>query len=438
MAALADAPEPAKPELRTVQPEHLSSSQRALARQMSSVTAQPMRLPDLWAEQRSGILSRLAPDGGISVFIWCRPAAAPDMIFGAQLALGELGGLLTQVLRRESEESEEFCLALLDHAGNPVGKTLNGFAARWSAPYVSTEIGRALPRWEAAAFLLDPSAAGRAARSGRWRLGLLVVAVLAAALAGGALLWRDARRRALDARQKADFVSNVSHELRTPLTSIRMFSDLLANPDASPTPDKTRKYAEVISREASRLTRLINTVLDFSRFERGKAQLHCEELDLRTLTEELLDNYRPQIESAGFELRCELPADPLLVKGDRDRLAQVLLNLLSNAEKYGGGQRKEIAVTLHTDLQRNAAVLTVADRGPGVPKGKERRIFEKFFRAEDALASGVQGSGLGLTLARQIAQAHGGDVTCTRRDGGGSLFSVCIPLTSESHSPMPT
>jgi signal transduction histidine kinase len=115
----------------------------------------------------------------------------------------------------------------------------------------------------------------------------------------------------------------------------------------------------------------------------------------------------------------------MLVKGDRDALAQVLVNLLSNAEKYSG-DKKEIRVEL------SEAGLRVCDRGLGVPKGCEEKIFEQFFRAHDSLASGIEGSGLGLTLAQQIVRAHGGSIGYEPHEGGGSCFIVRIPHENEN------
>jgi signal transduction histidine kinase len=112
------------------------------------------------------------------------------------------------------------------------------------------------------------------------------------------------------------------------------------------------------------------------------------------------------------------------VKGDCDALAQIVLNLLSNAEKYSG-ERKEIRIEV--DRMDNMTEVRVMDRGSGVPAGSGEKIFEQFYRAHDALNSGIQGSGLGLTLSRQIARAHGGDVLYRARDGGGSVFTVRLP-----------
>jgi len=127
-----------------------------------------------------------------------------------------------------------------------------------------------------------------------------------------------------------------------------------------------------------------------------------------------------------------MPDNPALIKGDRDVLSQVVLNLLSNAEKYSGGAGKEIAVRItRSGVPVEHAALEILDRGMGVPKGCEERIFEKFYRADDSLDSGIEGSGLGLTLARQIVRAHGGDLACSQRDGGGAAFTCTLPAAKE-------
>src|SRR5262249_49671416 len=150
------------------------------------------------------------------------------------------------------------------------------------------------------------------------------------------------------------------------------------------------------------------------------------------LTRETVEMYRPHLEASGFTLRCEVPATPVFVHGDRDALAQVLVNLLSNAEKYSGDQ-KEITVRWGPAADSRVSV-NVLDRGLGVPPGCDEKIFEQFYRAHDSLDSGVQGSGLGLTLARQIARAHGGDITLERREGGGSCFILRMPVNHEDEN----
>jgi len=143
---------------------------------------------------------------------------------------------------------------------------------------------------------------------------------------------------------------------------------------------------------------------------------------------ETAETYRPNLEANGFKFDSLLPASTMLVDGDCDALAQVIVNLLSNAEKYSADQ-KEISLIVDQETAPLPHVkIQILDRGLGVPPGCEEKIFEQFFRAHDSLSSGIQGSGLGLTLARQIVRAHGGDVIYQQRIGGGSCFIVTLPL----------
>jgi len=274
-----------------------------------------------------------------------------------------------------------------------------------------------------------PATHPKAADSLKITMGLLIGLLLVAIAVGGWLVVADLKRQLLLARQKTDFVSNVSHELKTPLTSIRMFSELLAENRVNDE-GKRRQYLNIITAEAARLTRLINNVLDFARLERGEKKYSFARCDLAEVARESLEAYRPHLEAAGFRLTCLWPEESLWVNGDRDALAQVIVNLLSNAEKYSLEQ-KEITVELHwRDEPLPHAELLVMDRGSGVPPGAESRIFEQFYRAHDSLSSGIQGSGLGLTLARQIARAHGGDVTYAPRANGGSCFTLRLALSA--------
>jgi signal transduction histidine kinase len=272
-----------------------------------------------------------------------------------------------------------------------------------------------------AVYLRDPAQLTRSAQTLRLTLTLIIGLLMLAIGIGGALVVADVKRQLTLARQKTDFVSNVSHELKTPLTSIRMFSELLAEGKVN---DETRHrhFLQIITAETARLTRLINNVLDFARLERGDQQYNFANCDLGAVVRDTIEAYRPHLEANGFKVECEVPAEPVTVKGDADALAQVLVNLISNAEKYSG-ESKIILI----QLQKGDRAVKVLDRGPGVPHGCEKKIFEQFYRAHDSLASGIQGSGLGLTLARQIARAHGGDVIYEARAGGGSCFILSLP-----------
>jgi signal transduction histidine kinase len=377
----------------------------------------------LIGDEMEGVLARFLQNQ-LKVLFWHRSPQDPEVVFGAQVDLGGLVHRLEPVVRLDSSLAAEIAVALLDDTSRPKVLSHPDFKANWKRPFVSADIGEALPHWEIAVFMLNPARLAESARTLQLTVSLLILVLLLAIAVGSWLIVSDLKRQLTLARQKTDFVSNVSHELKTPLTSIRMFSELLAE-NRVEDPTRQKQFLRIITAETARLTRLINNVLDFARMERGEKTYKMERFDLRTVVEEICATYRPHLEEHGFALECVIPATPMLVKGDRDALAQVLVNLLSNAEKYSA-DKKEIRVELVADGLR------VCDRGLGVPKGCEQKIFEQFFRAHDSLASGIEGSGLGLTLAQQIVRAHGGSISYQPREGGGSCFSVRIPHENEN------
>ena len=183
------------------------------------------------------------------------------------------------------------------------------------------------------------------------------------------------------------------------------------------------QYLRIIVAEAERLTRLINNVLDFARLERKQKRYDFRPLDLHKVLARTWEGHELHLQEQGFTTSWQAAPPPYPVRGDEDALAQIIVNLLSNAEKYSA-DRKEIE--LHSYLTEDSIHVSVLDRGPGVPTGEEAKIFEAFYRANDSLASGIQGSGLGLTLAQRIAREHGGEITYQAREGGGSkLLCVC-------------
>jgi signal transduction histidine kinase len=235
----------------------------------------------------------------------------------------------------------------------------------------------------------------------------------------------ETRRQLALAQQKTDFVSNVSHELKTPLTSIRMFAELMLGGRSEPA--KQEQYLRIIMVEAERLTRLINTVLDFARLERRQHRFERRPIDLHGVIARVWETHEPQLRDRGFASHWEAAPSPYPVLGDADALTQVLVNLLSNAEKYSSGKKE---ITLRSTVDGRQIRVSVLDRGSGVPPGEEARIFEPFYRADDSLASGIQGAGLGLALARRLIVEHEGELICRARDGGGTEFTFKLPLAT--------
>ncbi len=252
-----------------------------------------------------------------------------------------------------------------------------------------------------------------------------ILGVLSLLLVGGLVLtYRSVSKEVALARLKSDFVSNVSHELRTPLALIRLYSETLELGRIK-AQDKVQEYYRIIRTESERLTALINNILDFSRIEAGRKEYEFRTTDMAELVTNTLDTYRGQIDEQGFKF--EQSIDPTIppVSVDREAIARSLVNLVNNALKYSD-QEKVLKVKLYrTD---SVLKLEVADRGIGISRSEHSKIFEKFYRAGDPLVHNTKGSGLGLSLVRHIAHAHGGEVEVESSPGNGSKFTLWLPL----------
>jgi signal transduction histidine kinase len=225
-------------------------------------------------------------------------------------------------------------------------------------------------------------------------------------------------------RVKSEIVSSVSHELRTPLASILGFSALMLERDLGP--DEMTRYLEVVRGEARRLASLLNDLLDLERVEQQNLELRVQEIDLNNLLSLQTTLYTAQ--SNAHEIRFEPTEELLLVRGDPDRLAQVVGNLLSNAIKYSpdGGD-----VRVRAALLGDEAWVWVRDHGLGIPTEHQGQIFTKFFRGDMGSERGIAGTGLGLVLARQIVEAHGGEVGFESEEDAGSTFWFWLPAPSQ-------
>jgi signal transduction histidine kinase len=258
------------------------------------------------------------------------------------------------------------------------------------------------------------------------RYNYTVLAALSLLMAGGIwLTYRNISREMKLARLKSDFVANVSHELRTPLALIRLYAETLELGRLT-AKEKYQEYFRIIREESERLTALINNILDFSRIEAGRKEYEFKETNLAELVRSTLESYRFQIQQHGFAFEENICADIPPLSVDREAIARSLLNLVNNALKYSKDQ-KYIGVRLY---RSNGSVnLEVCDHGIGIPANEHEKIFEKFYRCGDPLVHNVKGSGLGLSLVRHIARAHGGDVLVESAPEKGSKFTIALPMT---------
>ena len=263
------------------------------------------------------------------------------------------------------------------------------------------------------------------------RYNYIVLAALSVLMVGGIwLTYRNVSREMTLARLKSDFVANVSHELRTPLALIRLYAETLELGRLKEK-EKYQEYFRIIREESERLTALINNILDFSRIEAGRKEYEFQETNLGELVHSTLESYRFQIQQNGFAFEEKISPDIPPVKVDREAIARSLLNLVNNALKYSK-DRKFIGVSLYrSDSSIN---LEVRDSGIGIPANEQEKIFEKFYRCGDPLVHNVKGSGLGLSLVRHIARAHGGDVLVESSPEQGSKFTIALPFVANSQT----
>ncbi|MBE8525398.1 SpoIIE family protein phosphatase [Amycolatopsis sp. H6(2020)] len=271
-----------------------------------------------------------------------------------------------------------------------------------------------------------------AASSGRaldesYRTFLGLVAQQTTALVNGAIAYQAQQQRAeelaaLDAA-KTTFFANISHEFRTPLTLILgPAAELREALDGAD--ERIREEVDVIQRNALRLGRLVNNLLDFSRIEAGRMQARFEPVDLGTFTAELASVFRAAVERAGlvFQVGCRPSAEPVHV--DRGMWEKVVFNLLSNAVKF----TFDGAIRVTSTVEAGHAVVAVSDTGIGIDAAELPRLFERFHRIPSARARSNEGSGIGLALVRELVGIHGGSVTVDSAPGAGTTFRVRVPL----------
>jgi signal transduction histidine kinase len=281
-------------------------------------------------------------------------------------------------------------------------------------------LGPPLEGFALAAELPGDPAAPLAFRNRTLYIGLLVLLYLGIGVGFG-LTIREMRRAYKLSRLKTDFVANISHELRTPLTSVRLFAETLREGRVE-SPQEVRECVTMLSTEADRLSRMVERLLDWSRLESGGAPLELERTEVPALLDRIGQAYRAQQLPATYqtEVEAKLPA----VNVDRDAIAQVVLNLLHNAVKYTGEDKR---IRVRARRAGRGVAIEVEDNGPGVRPQERKRIFDRFYRADDLLSRRTEGTGLGLAIAKKIVELHGGRIELDSKVGEGSTFRVVLP-----------
>lgn len=238
------------------------------------------------------------------------------------------------------------------------------------------------------------------------------------------LFFRENRRELQLAQQRVSFVNQVSHELKTPLTNIRLYAEMVRS-RAEEADDKVSvRQLTVVETETARLSRLIQNVLNFARKQRERLSIQPRPICLTGLIDNLTIQWRPILEKRGITLQLDQPHQIEMV-ADPDALEQIVGNLFSNIEKYAAeGCFVQMAVVDET----KRVVVSVGDQGPGIPPGKQEFIFEPFERLRSDLREGVSGTGIGLTISRELARLHGGDLIVDPGYTQGARFILTLPL----------
>jgi two-component system phosphate regulon sensor histidine kinase PhoR len=258
--------------------------------------------------------------------------------------------------------------------------------------------------------------------------GILTVSVVAVVVTGVVLVLVFVRREANLSELQADFVSKVSHELRTPLTAVRLFAETIERPN---TDEATRnKCIQLMIAESERLSRLIERLLDWGRMEAGRKIYELEKQHVKDIIDDVVRAYAPQRDMAkDLELTVEVDDNLADVVVDRGAVTDAIVNLLSNARKYGGSP--PVVKMRAFTAPKGEIAISVTDNGEGIPPPEHRRIFEKFYRVDDRLSRSKQGSGLGLAIVNHVARAHRARVTVDSAPGKGSTFTILLPPSPE-------
>ncbi len=251
-----------------------------------------------------------------------------------------------------------------------------------------------------------------------------VALMLSLVLAGAYAMFRGVSRELQVAQLQTDFVSAVSHEFRSPLTSLRGIAELLAD---GRLPDDARRAQSYVflERETGRLQRLVDDLLDFGRMESGRKQYRIQPHEVFGLVRAAVADFREEALAGGFQVEVDLDSHPATIEADEESLRYAIRNLLENAVKYSPVCR---TVWVEGRLNHRQVAISVRDRGMGVDPRERRQIFQKFVRGAEAKKAGIKGTGIGLSMVRQIVDACGGEVRLESEAGAGSTFTILLPL----------
>jgi signal transduction histidine kinase len=376
----------------------------------------------LWRRWKTGALVEVGSSGRRTLDSETSPVAILWRASDGRLAA------LVAGLRYQQQHWVEPALAALERPG--VGfaildereRVVHGAAPLAGQPQTRRPASATGLPWTVVAVTIDLAGELQAFTQRRRLVVTGLVAVGLLVVAAGYLIGRAVSRELAVARLQSDFVSAVSHEFRTPLTSLAQFTEILAEDEDAPV-EKRRAFHEAQARATRRLTRLVESLLDFGRMEAGARPYKREPIDVAEMTEGVVRDFRQDVTAGGFTVSYNGPAGRAIVNADREALTQAIWNLLDNAVKYSGDSR---LVRVEVE-QAGEVMIRVRDEGYGIPASESRRIFRKFVRGSAAAAHDVKGTGIGLAMVKHIVDAHAGRVVIDSEPGPGSTFTIILP-----------
>lgn len=264
----------------------------------------------------------------------------------------------------------------------------------------------------------------------RSKKDLIIIAVVEIVLLLGVwIIFRNVKKQIELAQMKSDFVSNVSHEIRTPLSLISMYIESLERGMAK-TPEKVNEYYSIIMQETQRLTSIVNKILNFSQLESGKRKFSFQSTNLNEILKSVIASFKVTLENQEFEWDIEELEEEVEIVADKEAITDAVVNLMDNAIKYSGTHKK---IDLKVGTSGNEAFIEVGDHGIGISKNEQKHIFDKFYRVTHKnLAYKAKGSGVGLSIVRQIVEAHEGHISLKSKSGVGTSFRLYFPLIKKS------
>jgi signal transduction histidine kinase len=342
---------------------------------------------------------------GIDIIFWWRDDAGVTV--GAEMNLSALMADIIAALAQTGSDAAlpNARIALRDSNGGVIHQWGGYEPGKTARPEATLALSPPLSAWTLSYYLPPSDLPGGYGRGVALNILLGVFTLMVAVAALAFYYYRENAREMREAAQRISFVNQVSHELKTPLTSIRMYAELLED-TLQESDEKPAQYLKVIVAESQRLSRLIGNILTFSRKQRSKLALHPVPADINEVLQSVIETFRAALEARDVAIEFESAADGDALL-DRDVVEQIIGNLLGNVEKYAASGKR---VTVRAARTGETLSVWVADEGPGIPPRERRRIFTPFYRVSNRLTDGVAGTGIGLSIARDLARLHGGDL----------------------------